>query len=425
MLCYINIYKLSFIIYKMNVFKKNELKLLWPFYAHSLIFSLMKVIMPFYVLYFLDIGLNFWQIALIWSIRSIIWLIFEMPTWIIADLYGRKKSVILWYILTAWSLFLIPFFDNYIYIIIIFAVNAIFETLFSGADTAWVVDMLHEKKEKLVDVYFSKKRVFRNIWLIFSPIIAWLIVSQFGMKPLWTVFAGWILLSTVFLFFGKESKNKTIENIDEEENCFSRKFYNHTKNAFWYIRKHKILVLLFLWIFVFYLIDELAGLARTPYLEQSGIKLENIWYLFSIIWVVGVFLPLLINILSKKRNKVQIMTYTAITYGLLLLSLWFINITLFLIVVFVIWNLIEDILLPLEESLTNEYIKWQNRATILSIKSMVESAAWIIWWPIVWVLLWIISLKTWLIISWGLFFVLAAVYLYVGRKEKNIFKKNM
>ncbi len=41
--------------------------------------------------------------------------------------------------------------------------NAIFETLFSGADTAWVVDMLHEKKKKLVNAYFSKKRVFRNI----------------------------------------------------------------------------------------------------------------------------------------------------------------------------------------------------------------------------------------------------------------------
>ncbi len=379
----------------------------------------MKVIMPFYVLYFLHIWLSFRQIALIWSIRSIVWLIFEIPTWVIADLYWRKTSVILWYILTAWSLFLIPFFDNYIYIVVIFAMNAIFETLFSGADTAWVVDMLHEKKEKLVDIYFSKRRVFRNIWLIFSPIIAWLIVSQIWMKPLWTVFAVWVLLSTVFLFFGKESKHKIIKNTDEEESYLSKKFYNHTKNSFAYIKKHKTLLFLFLWIFVFYLIDELSGLARTPYLEQSGIKLENIWYIFSIIWIIGVFLPLLINILSKKRSKTQIMTYTAITYGLLLLSLWFINITLFLIVVFVVWNLIEDILLPLEESLTNEYIKWQNRATILSIKSMVESSAWIIWWPIVWVLLWIISLKIWLIISWWLFLLLAIVYFYVGRKEKN------
>jgi len=377
--------------------------------------------MPFYVLYFLDIWLNFWQIALIWSIRSIVGLIFEIPTWAIADLYGRKASVITGYILTALSLFLIPFVDNYIYIIIIFAFNALFETLFSGSETAWVVDLINEKKEKLVDIYFSKRRVFRNIGLIFSPILAWLIVYQFWMKPLWIVFSVGILISTVFLFFAKESKDKTpIDNEENPENYFSKKFYAHTKNAFSYIKKHKILLLLFLWIFVFYLIDELAGLAWTPYLEQSGIRLENIWYIFSIIWVVGVFLPLLMNLLLKKRNKSQIMTYTAITYGLLLLSLWFINITLFLIVVFVIGNLIEDILLPLEESLTNEYIKWQNRATILSIKSMFESAAGIVWWPLVGVLLWVMSLKTWLIISRRLFLCLSIVYLYVGRKNKKI-----
>jgi MFS family permease len=75
------------------MFQKNELKILSPFYAHSLLFNLSKVIMPFYVLYFLDIGFSFFQIALISSIRSAISLIFEIPTGVIADKYGRKKSV--------------------------------------------------------------------------------------------------------------------------------------------------------------------------------------------------------------------------------------------------------------------------------------------------------------------------------------------
>ena len=77
---------------------KNELKNLWPFYVHSLVFNISKVIMPFYVLYFLGIGFSFFQIALIGSIRSVVSVAFEVPTGVIADRYGRKFSVILGYL---------------------------------------------------------------------------------------------------------------------------------------------------------------------------------------------------------------------------------------------------------------------------------------------------------------------------------------
>jgi len=110
------------------MFKKGELKLLSPFYAHSLIFNLTKVIMPFYVLYFLGIGLSFLQISLISGIRSAVAIIFEIPTGVIADKYGRKNSVIFGYLFTAVSLALIPLSNNFYIIAAIFAIDAFFET---------------------------------------------------------------------------------------------------------------------------------------------------------------------------------------------------------------------------------------------------------------------------------------------------------
>ena len=38
-----------------KIFKKDELKLLWPFYLESLVFGLSAVIMPFFIIYFLDL----------------------------------------------------------------------------------------------------------------------------------------------------------------------------------------------------------------------------------------------------------------------------------------------------------------------------------------------------------------------------------
>ena len=52
-------------------------------------------IIPVYVLYFCHYNLNLFQIALMASIFEASILIFELPTGILADIYGRKISVTL------------------------------------------------------------------------------------------------------------------------------------------------------------------------------------------------------------------------------------------------------------------------------------------------------------------------------------------
>jgi hypothetical protein len=68
---------------------------LHPFYLSTFIQSTSKLITPFYIIYLFSIGLEFRQIALISSFRSIVGLICEIPTGVVADLYGKKFSVIL------------------------------------------------------------------------------------------------------------------------------------------------------------------------------------------------------------------------------------------------------------------------------------------------------------------------------------------
>lgn len=160
--------------------------------------------MPFYVLYFLGIGFSFFQIALTGSIRSIVGVVFELPTGIIADKYGRKFSVIAGYLLKTITLFLIPFFKDFLSVSIILAIDALFETLVSGSDRAWAVDLVKEKDNSLVDQYFLKTRFFRNIGMVVAPILAGFIANRYGMAYLWPVFAIGGLVAAIFLFFGKE-----------------------------------------------------------------------------------------------------------------------------------------------------------------------------------------------------------------------------
>lgn len=399
------------------MFQKNELKILFPFYAHSLLFNLSKVIMPFYVLYFLDIGLTFFQIALISGIRSIVSLIFEIPTGVIADKYSRKFSVILGYILTAISLALIPIWDSFVVIAIIFAFDSLFETLVSGADRAWAVDLIENRDKSLLDKYFLRTRLFRNIGMVIAPLAASYVVAVSSMRNLWFIFAGGIILSTIILSFAEEIKiarNKAA-SVKSQINEVTRDCWQTVK----YALSHSILILLFMGIFIFYFVDEISSLAWTPYIEKNGFSLPLIGYLFSIIAALGIILPLLAQWLLKKKSKLFILFSSAIGYATLLIIAGKISSALLIAFIFILFSSIDEIFLPLEEALTNQFINSQQRASVLSLKSITESLASIIGAPIAGVILGFISEAQALILSGFLILALPFVYLTARNKLKN------
>lgn len=402
------------------IFRQKELNILFPFYLHSLIISLSKVILPFYVLYFLHIGLNFWQIALIGSARSIASLLFEIPTGAVADTYGRKFSVILGHILSGVTLLFVPFVKNFYFIIFLFVIDALFETLISGADRAWAVDLLKEKKkDNLIDSYFLKTRAFRNIGLVISPIIAAFILSRFNMSLLWTVFGVGTILSSAILFFGKESKNIFYQELDKETQQIVgiKNFKSHIKESLKIILSSKIILLLFLGVFIFYFVDEITSLAWTPFLEKNNIPLPAIGYLFSVIAAIGIVLPFAIEKILYKKKKTDILIFTMSLYAVLLLSLGFLNKSFFIVIIFILFNLSEEIYTPIEEALTNSYINTKNRATILSTKSIIESFSSIAGGPVAGIVIAVFSLKNSIIFSGFLLLFLPFIYFLIKIKE--------
>lgn len=398
---------------------KNELKNLWPFYAHSLVFNLSKVIMPFYVLYFLGIGFSFFQIALIGSIRSVVGIIFEVPTGVIADKYGRKFSVISGYLLTAVCLFLVPFFRDFWIIAAVFALDALFETFISGADRAWAVDLAEKQDSSLVDQYFLKSRFFRNIGMVAAPIIAGYIASRFGMKFLWPVFAVGCLIATIFLFFGKEIKEAR-EKISSSVKEKVSDLWSDSKATIKFVFGHKILLLLLSGIFIFYFIDEITSLIWTPYLQKTGINLQTIGFLFSAISVVGIFVPIIAGTLLKRGSKFSILLFCGLCYSVLLFVVGSFGNKILVGLIFVLFSSIDEIFLPLEEALTNNFIESKNRAAVLSVKSMVESLSSIIGAPVAGFVLGVITMRQAFILAGVLFIILPVIYFSARAKNSQI-----
>lgn len=394
--------------------KKLGLKFLRPFYTKNIISNLTQLIVPFYVIYFLNIWLNLRQIALISSFRSIVSLISEIPTWTIADLYGKKISVVLWFILSWITVFCIPFFHSFTWICIIFCINALTETLFSGSDQAWISDVIEKNDKNLIDSYFSWSRSISNFCFIFAGILASLVAKYLWYDWLWFVYGAGTIIAGIVLCFAENWK----EWYEEEwEDWLKKDFWLHIKSTFKYIIKNRTICLLFLWIALFYIIDELTSLIWTPYIQELWIDIDNLGFIYWIIWVCWIFVPLIAEKILKKQKNSMLYILGVCIWMAVLLVISSISASVILIIwIFVVYNFIDDFILPIDTTLTNKVAEKSKRSTILSVKSMVENLACIIWWPLAWVLLGYISYSQWLLIAAWLMVIMGVVYYSVQKK---------
>ena len=79
------------------------------------------------------------------------------------------------------------------------------------------------------------------------------------------------------------------------------------------------------------------------------------------------------KVIKKKKNSPLVLGVSLLLFvGILILAGLSSSITM-LICLYVIYNFIDDIIFPIDELLTNQLISAEKRATVLSMKSVVEN----------------------------------------------------
>lgn len=395
-----------------------KLSFLTPFYLSTFLQSALHLIPPFYIIYFISIWLDFRQIALISSLRSVVGLFCEIPTGVIADLYGKKFSVILGYVLSAITLFFIPLTDNFVWLSIIFCLNALFETLFTGSDSAWVSDKIEENDVSFMDKYFLRSSNLGSLGTIIAWILWWLTVKYLWMAYLRYICGAGTLIAAFCLWFASDGK-KWYEEYGETVR--SKAFWQHLKKSFVYLKQYKILWVLFWAILTFLMVDELVGLIWSPYLAELWFAIENLGYLSSFIWGLGIFLLFWIEkLISKKKKPELILGASFGIFALLLFIAWWYSSISFIVLLFVIYSLLSNIIFPIDTMLTNKLVDKNKRATVLSMKSVIENIGFILGAPLMWWLMWYLSFAQWLLFASILIGIIAIMYGFVSKKNPTL-----
>lgn len=350
------------------IFKRGELKELWPFYLYYLIFGLSSLIMPFMIIYFRELNLTFFQIALITSGFSIGMMLFEVPTGAFADGLSRKISVIIGFLMNALAILLFPFFDNAYILFALWTFAGIGMSFISGAEEAWVVDNLRKaKKKELQQEYFIKAGSIASFGAIFAPLLGALFVKSYPIKWLWLIFgAGFLINATILSFFAKELyKPKRVSFLKSLKETFS-----NAAKGLKFTYNHKIIFLLVLG-GAFAILMEFASDGWQPLLVNLSMPKYGLGIMFSVVAAVSMVVPFLSRLLLRFKVKNAIAVTVAIRM-LLLFSLIFIYPPMFMLaaIIYVFNNGIWYLNNPLLQSYFHKFIPTKIRATVISTKSM-------------------------------------------------------
>lgn len=306
-------------------------------------------------------GISIYQIFLIESISMVLIMLFEIPWGIFADKFGYKKTLVI---------------SNFIFFIskiVFFKANSFWIFLFerillsisisglSGCDTALIYSSLDESENS--EKVFGRYVWFSNIGFLLGSIISTYIINiSIDLTAYYTIFPyGIAFLVSLFL--------KNINNeVTKKENV-----KNKFKYSLKHVAAHKYIIIFLVGIsLVKEVVQSITVFLNQQQYIKSGIDIRY----FGVLLVAIQFMKL-ISVKSYKLSNMigQIKSINMLTITVFISSSILIiisNAILSFLCVSVI-SIGMAIMEPMIIDIKNRSISSGNRATILSIYSMIES----------------------------------------------------
>lgn len=329
---------------------------------------------PIIVLFFQDIGLNYQEIFWIFTIGSAFSFLIEIPTGMIADLFGNRKSIIVSKFLIFLSFILFGFAGSFIGLLLANLLYELGKSFRSGTETAYVFNYLDDFKDREDNPRYTKIKINQKFFARVSEAIAALlgafIAYRYGFSWVFFVAAIPALINFIQTLGWKklhfdEERSKKIPKLSSQ--------YKFIKDSINEVFANQNILNLILNISFF-----AAGFAALdkfiqPYMKLSGLDLQYFGLVYSIFLIIVAFLTKYASRIEEKIGSEKIMNYTSYfaLIPLLILSLKLENywsIGLFFVVL-----MIDNLRSPIANNLFHEQVKAENRATMGSILELFTS----------------------------------------------------
>lgn len=172
-------------------------------FLHALIFTI-----PIWIVYY-QARISVAQISLLVAIQYFTQVISELPTGAVADMLGKRISIIIGFICAALSYFLFPLATEFSHFVVFVILVGLSDSFLSGSTEAMVYDSLkQDSKEGEFAKVAAKNGFIYQIGLIVGTVFGGLIYQQYIFAP-YLLYALSLTVATILSFFIIEPKVDT------------------------------------------------------------------------------------------------------------------------------------------------------------------------------------------------------------------------
>lgn len=345
-------------------------------------FKNLKFFEPYLIIYLTSVGLTYLQIGALYAFREAIIYIFEIPSGIIADTYGKKRELMTCFIFYMIS-FLLFFISGNIYVItlamLFFALGEAFR---SGTHKAMIFSYLEQKSwfEYKTFVY-GRTRSFSLMGSALSSIISiGFYLYTNNLKLLFAI----SILPYILDFILIASYPQTLNEAHKSTFKLSD-FINENKRQLGRFFRSSKLVVLTLNSASLDAIFKSVGDYIQPILQILIISTFNatdtklVIYLGVTYAIIGVFSAMgsrnvykLLNRFSKEHLLDNFFRIMILLYIGIALATYF-ELRILVVLLFILSNILIDSRRPVFVDLIGDHLEKDQRATVLSIESQLKS----------------------------------------------------
>jgi len=381
---------------------------IWKYYLATAL-AYFGFFTPIIQLFYLDHNLTITKIAILGVIWSVVRIIIEVPSGILADKWGRKKVFAISSLFTVFQVIMIIYANNYWHFILASIFSAIAFSFLSGTNIAFFYDTLKQlKKEGEFEKLWARQDLFIQIPLIISFLSSGFLYKFSSLLPFQLSLVFLIASFLLVLTFKEPECHKPIEEINA---------FNHFKQSIKFIWDNKFLRAVLLFSVIFSIGSDISYGYGQIYLKQLALPVV----LFGIAYTLkSLFCTVFANLAPVIRKKInytgifgiQIILITILFYVMVLTNNYLVGAICFILIA-----IPHGMFSISKDSYINKHIESHHRATITSVFSFVIVISLLIAEPVTGYLADLYTMKLPFLLIAILLSIYSIYYLVCGRKN--------
>lgn len=370
---------------------------------------------PIIVLFFQDLNLSYSQIFWIFTLGAALAFLIEVPTGILADFFGNRRSIILSKLLIFISFIFFGFAFNFWSLLLANLIYELGKSFRSGTETAYVFNYLQEKPNSpSYTLVKANQKFYARISESLGALIGGFLAYKLGFS--WVFFAAAIPALINFLF--ALSWEKITESGGEIQKSLKSSvlFAREAFKELWGNKVARSIVLnISFFAASFVALDKFVQ----PYMKTAGLDLQYFGPVYAVFLIIIAFLVRSASKLEDKWGGERIMNYSGLLAFIPLIILATGISSLWAVGLFFLVLMIANFRSPVANHLFHEQVSSKNRATMGSILALSESL------NKLWILPVIGYLADWKAMSFSIFIlafivIFNAIFFWIPRSGKQL-----